>query len=186
MRTTLLSLGLAAIALHASAADFTRAASFDSVAVFVATAKTFQPATAKSDLAALFTVRDDDDTAKPVTAPTIQSSTALWSNDALALVFVIATPPTNGTRSSVGVLFLLARERRSWRVSDVVRFTATGKYAGVSAELTAGTGIGYHLGSDSMWPVITIKESHGGRGYAYQSSASYTLEASKLKRLELE
>jgi hypothetical protein len=31
----------------------------------------------------------------------------------------------------------------------------------------------------------SVKESHGGRGYAYQVYSSYTLDASKLKRLEL-
>ena len=62
-----------------------------------------------------------------------------------------------------------------------MRFSAAGKYAGVSAKLTAGA-----YRSDAMTPVITIEESHGGRGYAYQVSASFTFSSSKLKRLELE
>jgi len=180
-RTTLLSFGLAAITLHSSAADFTRASAFDSVAAFVTAAKTFQPATTKSDLSAIFTARElgqleDPKTGTLVTAPKIQSSTALWSNDTQALVFVTAAPPTDATHSSIGALFRLAREHGSWRLADILRFSATGKYAGVSAELT----------SDGRPPVITIKESHGGRGSSYRSSASYTLEASKFKRLELE
>jgi hypothetical protein len=55
----------------------------------------------------------------------------------------------------------------------------------VSAELTASTSGGYHLGSDDMKPVVTVKESQGGRGYAYRLSASYTVKASKLERFEL-
>jgi|SRR5947208_16426729 len=84
-----------------------------------------------------------------------------------------------------GVLFLLVRRDKSWRIADLLRFTATGKEAEVSAELTAGTGSGYHLGAEGMSPVVTVKESHGGRGYAYQIYASYTFSASKLNRLEL-
>jgi hypothetical protein len=103
-----------------------------------------------------------------------------------AFVFVTAAPPTDATRAAVGVLFLLTHTKRSWRVADSQRFIATGKYAGVSAELTARTGSGYHLGSDGMKPVVTVKVSQGGRGYTYQFSASYTLNASKLKRLEPE
>jgi len=84
------------------------------------------------------------------------------------------------------VLFLLERTKNSWRIADSQRFTASGKDAEVSAELTAGTGGGYHLDSDHTKPVVTVKESHGGRGYAYQLSASYTFNASKLKPLKLE
>jgi hypothetical protein len=190
VRTAILSLGLTAIALYASAADFTRASSFDSIAAFVAAAKSFQPATTKSDLAALFTVREsgqpeDRKTGTPVTAPTIQSATELWSIDSQALVFVAAAPPTDATRSSVGALFLLAHQRGSWRIADLLRFSATGKYAEVSAELTADAGTGYRLGSEGMATVVTIKESHGWRGYSYLASASYILNNSKLERLEL-
>ena len=101
-------------------------------------------------------------------------------------MFVTAVPPTEATRSAVGVLFFLSRTENAWRVSDSQRFIATGKYALVSAELTAGTGTGYNLGSDGMNPVVTVKESHGGRGYFYQASASYSINSSKLKRIELE
>jgi len=83
------------------------------------------------------------------------------------------------------VLFLLVQQRGQWRIGDLLRFTATGKEAEVSAQLTAGTGSGYHPGGDGMAPVITIKESNGGRGYAYQVYASYSPEGNKLKRLDL-
>ena len=46
------------MAIRASATDFTRGASFDSVAGFVDAAKAFPPAESKSDLSALFTVRE--------------------------------------------------------------------------------------------------------------------------------
>lgn len=191
MRTAFLAFAIGVSVLRADAGDFSRASAFESVEAFVAAATAFQPAATKSDLAALFTVRElgqpeDPKTGSPIAATSIQSSVALWSNDSHALVFVTAAPPTDATRSAVGVLFLLNRVKSSWRIADSQQFTATGKYAGVSAELTAGTGTGYHLGSDDMKPVVTVKESQGGRGYAYQISASYTLNASKLKRLELE
>jgi hypothetical protein len=191
MRIAFLVFAIGVAILRADAADFARLSTFESVEAFIATATALQPATTQSDLSALFTVRElgqpeDPKTDSPITATSIASSVSLWSNDSYALVFVTAAPPTEATRSAVGVLFFLSRTKGSWRIADSQRFTTTGKDAGVSAELTAGTGTGYHLGSDAMNPVVTVKESHGGRGYSYQSSASYTLSASKLKRLELE
>jgi hypothetical protein len=191
VRTVFSVLAIGALILRADAGDFARSSAFESVEAFVAAATAFQPATTKSDLSALFTVRElgqpeDPKTGTPIAATSTQSSVVLWSNDSHALVFVTAAPPTDATRSAVGVLFLLNYTKKSWRIADSQRFIATGKEAEVSAELTAGTGSGYHLGSDGMKPVVTVKESQGGRGYAYQVSASYTLNASKLKRLELE
>jgi hypothetical protein len=190
MKTTALFLAFSTLLLQAGAEDFSRASKFASVAAFVAAAKTFLPATTKSDLASIFTVRElgqreDPKTGTPVVATAIQSSDSLWANNAYAIVFVSATPPTEATRSSVGVLFLLVQGNGQWRISDFLRFTATGKEAEISAELTAGTGTGYHLGNEGMAPVVTVKESQGGRGYAYQAYASYSLNGSKLKRLEL-
>ena len=172
MRTAILSVALISLALSSRAADFSRASSFESVAAFVAAAKAFQPASTKSDLSGLFSVRDRGPSEEPtrVTASTIESATELWSDDAHAVVFVTAAPATEATRSSVGALFLLVR--------DVVRLVATGKYAKVSAELTAFAGSGYQLGSEHMDPVITVTEFQGGRGYSYHLSASYNLNAS--------
>jgi hypothetical protein len=97
----------------------------------------------------------------------------------------IGRPATQATRSCVGVLFLLVRENDRWKIADLLRFTATGKYANISAELTAETSSGYRLGSEDMAPIVTIKKSNGGRGYSYEASASYTFRASKLERLDL-
>lgn len=190
VKTAFLALALGASILRADAGDFARSSAFDSVEAFVAAAKAFQPATTKSDLSALFTVRElgepeDPKTGTPIAATRIESSVALWANDSQALVFATADPPTSATHSAVGVLFLLSHNHKSWRIADSQRFAATGKDAGVSAELTADTGTGYDLGKERMDPVVTVKESQGGRGYAYQISASYTLNGSKLKRLEL-
>jgi hypothetical protein len=191
VRTALLSLAIGASVLRADAGDFARSSAFESVDAFVAAATAFQPSATKSDLSPLFTIRElgqpeDPKTGTPIPATSVQSCVALWSNDSHALVFVTAVPRTEATRSAIGVLFVLSRRKTSWRITDSQRFTATGKDAGVSAELTGGTGSGYHLGSDGMKPVVTIKESHGGRGYSYRLSASYTINASKLQRLELQ
>lgn len=169
------------------AAEFERQSSFASVEAFVTVAKAFRPATTKGDLSALFTISEmgEDNHGKPITAPAIQSCKAIWSGDDFALLLAVASPPTEATRSSIGVLFLLVRQRNSWHIADLLRFTATGKDAEVSAELTAYAGSGYRLGTEGMAPIVTVKESHGGRGYAYQAYASYTFNASKLKRLEL-
>ena len=191
VRIAFLALAVGASISHVDAADFARGSAFRSVDAFVAAATSFQPAISKGDLSLLFTVRElgqpeDPKTGTPVVATFIQSAVALWADDSHAIVFVAAAPPTDATRSAVGVLFLLKRTDNSWRIKDQQRFVATGKEAEVSAELTSGTGGGYHLGSEGMEPVVTVKESQGGRGYTYQISASYTLKASKLKRLNLE
>jgi len=169
------------------AAEFTRQSAFDSVESFVAAAKAFQPAVTEGELSSLFMIPEMGETnhGTPISASAIQSCDVIWSDEAAALLIAVASPPTEATRSCVGVLFLLVRRDKSWRIADFLRFTATGKEAEVSAELTAGTGSGYHLGAEGMSPVVTVKESHGGRGYAYQIYASYTFSASKLNRLEL-
>ena len=84
------------------------------------------------------------------------------------------------------MLFLIKRTGDSWHISDHRQFTATGKDAGIAAKLTAETGDGPdQLGTDGFPPVVTVTESQGGRGYSYDLSASYTVRASKLERLDL-
>ena len=43
------------------------------------------------------------------------------------------------------------------------------KYAGLAAELTALVGSGRQLGTEGFDPVVTVKESQGGCGYAYDT-----------------
>ena len=119
---------------------------------------------------------------KPVAAVGIESCDTIWSDDKSALLFATANPPTVGTDSHIGVLFLLVHQRDSWRIGDLLRFKATGRDSGLSAEQTAFAGAGLQLGN----PVVTVKESQGGRGYAYDTCASYKIVDSKFKRLDLE
>ncbi|HEY4285044.1 MAG TPA: hypothetical protein VGM62_18415, partial [Chthoniobacterales bacterium] len=158
---------------------------------FVAAAKAFRPTESRTDLARLFTVvemdrTEDPNTGKPVTPESLDSCEVVWSGATHAFVFAQATPKTTATRSSISVLFLLSRSRHRWTISDLHRFTATGKYADVTCELTADVGIGYHLGEEGMRPIVTIKEFQGGRGYGYVLSASYTSAGKRFKRLDLE
>ena len=190
MRITILSFVFAAFIFNVSGAEFSRSSDFESVESFVAAAKSFEPITAKGDMSALFTVPEmgqpeDPKTGKPVAAPAIKSCDVLWGDDSFALVFVLAEPQTETTHSFVGVLFLLKQMKAHWQIADTLRFTAAGKEANISAKLTAGTGTGYHLGSEGMFPVVTVAEWNGGRGYSNEISASYSFISSKLKRLEL-
>jgi len=79
-----------------------------------------------------------------------------------------------------------ASQRDGWRIADLLRFSAIGKDAGLSATLTAFAGSGRQLGSEGFDPVVTVNESQGGRGYAYEGCASYKFVGSKLKRFDLE
>jgi hypothetical protein len=185
--TLVVFFSLVLLILPAQAADFNRHSKFDSVAAFAASTKAFRPAGANSELSPLFSIREmgEENHGKAVVAQTMQSCNLLWSNADSALLFAVASPATEATRSSVGVLFLLRRSGIQWEIADLLRFTAMGKEAECSAELTSGAGTGYQLGSEGMPPVVTIKAANGGRGYGYQASASYNFTASKLQRIEL-
>jgi hypothetical protein len=84
---------------------------------------------------------------KPVAALDVESCDTIWSDDKSALLFAIAKPPTVGTDSHIGVLFLLVHQHNRWRIGDLLCFTATGKDSGISAKLTAFAGSGRQLGS---------------------------------------
>jgi hypothetical protein len=191
MKTFIATIILAAVLPVVAAGEFSRKTAFGSVKDFTDAAAGFEPATSSSDLAVLFTVPEpgdpkDPNTGKPVLPRAIESCEVVWSNDSQALVFVKALPPTEATHSTVAALFLVRRTGESWRISDSRRFTASGKDAGISVKLTADTGGGTdRLGEDGFPPVVTITESQGGRGYSYDLSASYTIKAAKLERLDL-
>jgi hypothetical protein len=177
-------------AVHAD--EFKRRASFESVNAFVAAAEAFHPSKAKGEMADLFAVPEDgqpDDprTGMSVVPERLDHCEILWTDDSQALVFVTASPKTSATRTKVGVLFFLSVwVKAKWTIEDVKRFTASGKYADVTAKLTSGVGTGYHLGTENMNAIVTIEETQGGRGYAYFLSASYTLFNDKFQRLDLE
>ena len=188
MKTALLFFGLAAFVAVTEGSELNRESVFDSVDGFVTAIKAFQPAVSKGKLAEVFTISDrgDDEERTSVTATVVEACDNIWSDEKAALLFASAKPPTVATDSHIGVLFLLVRRRDNWRIADLLRFTAIGKDAGVSAKLTAFAGSGRQLGSEGFDPVVRVNESHGGRGYAYDTCASYKLAGSKLKRLELE
>jgi len=184
VKPALLFFGLAAFVALTEGSELNRDSVFDSVDGFVTTVKAFQPAATKGKLAPLFTISEmgAENRGKPVAAIAIESCETIWSDDKSALLFATAKPPTAGTDSHIGVLFLLVHERDSWRIADLLRFKATGRDSGLSAEQTAFAGGGLQL----VNPVVTVKESQGGRGYAYDTCASYKIVDSKFKRLDLE
>ena len=150
--------------------------------------KAFQPAASKGKLSALFTISDrgEDEQGESVSALAIESCDTIWSDDKSALLFATAKPPTIATHSVIGVLFLLVHQRDGWRIADFLRFTATGKDSALSAKQTTFAGGGGQLSSEGFHPVVTVNELQGGRGYSYETCASYTFARLKLKRLELE
>ena len=188
MKTALLFFGLAAFVAVTEGSELNRESVFRSIDEFVTAVRAFQPAVSKGKLAVVFTISDrgDDEQRTSVTATAIEVCDNIWSDDKSALLFASAKPPTVATDSHIGVLFLLVRRRDNWRIADLLRFTATGKDSGLSAKLTALAGSGRQLGSEGFAPVVTVSESQGGRGYAYDTCASYKLAGSKLKPLELE
>jgi hypothetical protein len=185
VKTAILYIGLAGLVLATEQSELNRKSVFDSVDRFITAIKAFQPSANKGELTSLFTIPEmgAEDRGKPIIAPAIESCETIWSDEKSALLFATAKPPTVGTDSHIGALFLLLYQSDGWRIADVLRFTAMGKDSGVSAKLTAFAAI--RLSSDGFDPVVTIKEVQGGRGYAYEVCASYKLTGSKLQRLDL-
>ncbi len=188
MRTAFLALIISALVQRTAADGFARSSTFESVESFATAASQFLPRTTKSDLSRLFMVRirEGGPPSTLVTAPAIESSSALWSNESSALVFVTAIPPSDdelGLPSAVGIMFLLNRHKTKWHIIDLKRFTAVGKYANVSAEISGEgrDGSGFH-----DLPVFTVTETQGGRGVNWTLRATYHMDAFRLKRLELE
>jgi hypothetical protein len=188
VKPALLFFGLAAFVALTEGSELNRDSVFDSVEGFVTTVKAFQPAATKGKLASLFTIPEmgEENRGKPIAAPAIESCDTIWSDDKSALLFAIANPPTVATDSHIGVLFLLVHQRDGWRIADLLRFTATGKDSGLSAKQTAFAGGGGHLSSEGFRPVVTVNEVQGGRGYSYETCASYKFAGSKFKRFDLE
>ena len=78
---------------------------------------------------------------------------------------------------------MLSRVAGKWTITDCLRFKTWGKYAGVSATLTSDPGnSGAALGD----PFVTVTEMQGGRGGTIEINATYTLNESKLQRVNLE
>jgi len=188
VKTKILFFALGAFIAATEASELNRESLFDSVEEFVTAVKAFQPAASKGEFASLFTIPEmgHENPGKPTAASAIQSCESIWSDDRSSLLFARANPPTVGTYSNIGVLFLLVHQRDGWRIADLLRFTATGKDSALSAKQTAFAGGGGQLSSEGFHPVVTVNELQGGRGYSYETCASYTFARSKRKRLELE
>ena len=165
MKAALLFPGLAAFAALTGGSELNRDSVFDSVDGFVTTMKAFQPAASKGKLTFLFRISEmgAESRGKPVAALAIESCETIWSDDKSALLFATAKPPTVGTDSHIGVLFLLVHQRDGWRIDDLLRFTAMGKDSGLSAKLTASAAIARQLGSEGFNPVIMVNKHQGGR-----------------------
>ena len=113
---------IVASAVTARAGDFTRGSSFRSVSDFAAAAKAFQPAQSGSDLAKLFTIKED--VYAPATAESVDAVEVVYDGDNQAMVFVSAQPPTQNTLWKVGVLFVLVQSHGHWHISDSRQFNA--------------------------------------------------------------
>jgi len=187
MKLILRILLLLTVVTRAGAADFGYWNNFKSTEEFVAALSNFHPVSSPGDLASLFTVRelgqpDDSATGVPVPATKIASCKLLWSDSSHALVFATASPQTEATRSVVGVIFLLRQIHDAWQVVDHHRFVATGKYADVTARLTSGADSDKTPDGE---PLVTVTESQGGRGYAGELSATYTIANDRIERVDL-
>ena len=177
------------------AGELKRADRFESVEAFVAAVKGLVPASEKGEIASLFSVKEPGQPEDPKTgtqcfAEKVESCEVLYvdgtssSQDeasvSLALVFAKVQPPTEATRSEVGVFFLLSRQKNRWRVADLLRFQALGKYSGIEVNVTS---TGNH--GKTCPDFVTVTEHQGGRGYSYEISATYKCEGLKFKKVDL-
>ena len=91
------------------------------------------------------------------------------------IIWVISEPPTTATNSVVAGLFALTLKDGKWKITDAKRFEASGKYAGAKAYLTGSATL------ETQTPLrITVTLHQGGRGEAWEESASYVVTDGRL------
>jgi len=158
-----------------------RQSRFNSVEEFIATVKAFEPAQTNDWLAYQFGAvelgqPEDENTGRVTRASSVTSCTQIWGNGDSSLIFAIANPPIAATRCSVGVIFLLNRTDKRWRITDCKKFTAYGKDSSVEVKLT----------SENTEPVITATKYEGGQHLSSSISASYRISDFSLALVGLE
>lgn len=160
----------------------TRASEFESVAAFTESIAVFKPAEAKdNDFAYLFAAQDGPNQPKPrqwILAASVKACDVLSQADDKALVFALAEPPTEASKSCAGVLFLLIKRGSYWAIADYQEFKTFGKYASIEAQ---ESGYIWHNEAKPVFnPFWTIKQSDGGRGVSYVTNTSYQIVDEKL------
>jgi hypothetical protein len=151
---------------------------FTSVDQFVQSLKAFKPSKAKNGIADLFSAiqlgqPELNDTGTRIYADKIQSVKVLFQSDSKAVVFVEAHPQTEATPSTTAALFSLSCENgmKKWRILDTRRFYASGKSAGISAEVASTCGTVHDQKLRDM--VISVTITDGGRGSSSLTSESF-------------
>lgn len=151
---------------------------FTSIEQFVQSLQAFDPSKVKNGIADLFSAiqfgqPELNDTGTRIYADKIQSVKVLFQTEKEAVIFAEACPKTEAGPSCVGSLFFLSSENglKKWRVLNTRRFYTSGKYAGISAEVTSDVGTGYHQLLRDL--VISVKISEGGRGVSSSTSESF-------------
>ena len=152
---------------------------YESPSAFVKAVVEAKPGSDHTTFTDIFQVREvgqpeDPKTGLPVRAQKLVCDGVLWSNDAVAFVFVRAEPPTDATRSAVGVLFLLEKSSGSWLIADKLVRTQYGKYSNVSAKVTV----------TKAFPVVTMTEVSGGRGHSDEFHSNFTFSTNKIVELD--
>lgn len=105
------------------------------------------------------------------TAKDFSSITPLIEEPGCKVIWAIAEPPTTATKTVIGGLFVLSLKEGQWTTTDAKRFEAAGKDSNASASLTS---------SGSTAPHITVTLHQGGRGAAWEESASYVVKKGEL------
>lgn len=99
------------------------------------------------------------------------SVTTLIETAECKVIWSLAEPPTTATKTVVGGLFVLTQKGGQWHTTDAQRFEASGKYSAAQATPTS---------SGTAVPHLTVTLHQGGRGEAWEESASYVVKEGKL------
>lgn len=108
---------------------------------------------------------------QPYAAIGFASVTTLIETAECKVIWSLAEPPTTATKTLVGGLFVLTHKEGQWHTTDARRFEASGKEAAAQAMPTS---------SGSAAPHLTVTLHQGGRGEAWEESASYVVKDGKL------
>jgi hypothetical protein len=157
-----------------SAADFDRLSHFKSCDEFVSALQALQPQKQPNVYSRSLSIEEFGENRDALIVPEkVESVTEVWRSDDYALIFATAQPKTEASKSAVAAIIVLEHTEEGWSFVSLRRYETTGKYSGITCELTSGIYKEYTPGNGISPATLTFHRFSGGRGAS--ESASWSL-----------